>query len=325
MMIKNNRGLTLAEMIVGVALMGIMGMVAASFFVFTAKTKKEITNEIEDKVDNILAERMILRDLKYSEPSFNNVIITDDNGRQFFDYVADVTQSAVDNAPRKLTLEAGRRNEFIFIATNEKMGGSMMYAPSNAYKVGSPPGDPFVAAPLTFVSLNKDSIVQFSDPQGLGRFWQVGNVLMLDTPTMVRQMTASGPDYSKPARSPIFLGSVQAPGATRLLPLNIPGFINTTNPMYPSETIGDEDKFLRDIPPMGGAAPLVRLKVVSIIKYYLQKDTKGGQVNVYRSMYTGRQFGPGQLFASDVAKVEFSRKSAHDALIYFKIVRNDKK
>ncbi|WP_374030779.1 type II secretion system protein J [Bdellovibrio bacteriovorus] len=40
MIIKNNRGLTLAEMIVGVALMGIMGMVAASFFVFTAKDQK---------------------------------------------------------------------------------------------------------------------------------------------------------------------------------------------------------------------------------------------------------------------------------------------
>ncbi|WP_374030778.1 prepilin-type cleavage/methylation domain-containing protein [Bdellovibrio bacteriovorus] len=254
------------------------------------KTKKEITNEIEDKVDNILAERMILRDLKYSEPSFNNVIITDDNGRAFFDYVADVTQSSVDNAPRKLTLEAGRRNEFIFIATNEKMGGSMMYAPSNAYQVGTPPGDPFVAATLTFVSLNKDNIVQFSDPQGLGRYWQAGNVLMLDTPTMVRQMTASGPDYSKPARSPIFLGTVQSPGPTRLIALNIPGFINTTNPMYPSETIGDEDKFLRDIPPMGGAAPLVRLKVVSIIKYYLQKDTKGN-----RSMFIGRCTPVGSL------------------------------
>lgn len=325
MMIKNERGLTLAEMIVGVALMGIMGMVAASFFMFTAKTKKEITNEIEDKVDNILAERMILRDLKNSEPSFNNVIIADDNGRPFFDYVADVTESTVDASARKLTLEMGRRTEFIFIANHERMGGSLMYAPANAYDVGTPPGDPMVAASLSFVSLNKDSIVQFSDPAGMGRFWQVGNVLMLDTPTMVREMTYNGPNYSKPARSPIFLGSVQAPGATRLLALNIPGFLNTSNPMYPNETIGDEDKFLRDIPPMGGAAPLVRLKVVNIIKYYIQKDSTGNVVNIYRSMYTGKEFGPGQLFASDVAKLEFTRKSAHDALIYFKIVRNVKK
>lgn len=76
---------------------------------------------------------------------------------------------------------------------------------------------------------------------------------------------------------------------------------------------------------MGGAAPLVRLKVVNIIKYYLAKDQSGKQINLWRSVYGLQGFNQGQLFAYDVQKVEFSRKDAKDALIYFKIVRPEKK
>lgn len=319
-MIKNQRGFTLAEMIVGVVLMGILGMVVASFFVFTAKTKTAITNEIEDKVDNILAERMILRDLKNSEPSFNNIAILDDAGRPFFDFVADVTDQSVDNSPRMLTLEPGRRHEIIFISTAERKGGSIMYTPTAAYEVGPPPSNPYVAGSLTFVSLNKGNEVVKANP----RMWVTGNVIMMDTPTMVRQMTSSGPDYSKPARSPIFVGVVKNEGASRLENLGIGGLLNLTNPMYPNETIADEDKFLRDIPPMGGAAPLVRLKVINVIKYYLAKDPKGGQISLWRSVYGAQGFSSAQLFANDVQKVQFSRKDAHDSLIYFKIVRPKK-
>lgn len=320
-MMKNQRGFTLAEMIVGVALMGIMGMVAASFFVFTAKTKTEITNEIEDKVDSILAERMILRDLKNSEPSFNNLNVLDDYGRRFFDYVSDASETAVDNSERKLTLEAGRRHEVIFIATAERKGGTILYTPASAYKVGNPPADPRQAASLNFVSLNKDNEVTFAND----KIWVGGNVVMLDTPTTVREMTSMGPDYTKPARSPIFLGVVPNAGASTLLRLNLGNLIDMSNPMYPNETITNEDKFLRDIPPMGGAAPLVRLKVVNIIKYYLAKDQSGKQINLWRSVYGLQGFAQGQLFAYDVEKVEFSRKDAKDSLIYFKIVRPEKK
>lgn len=320
-MMKNQRGFTLAEMIVGVALMGIMGMVAASFFVFTAKTKTEITNEIEDKVDSILAERMILRDLKNSEPSFNNLNVLDDYGRRFFDYVSDASETAVDNSERKLTLEAGRRHEVIFIATAERKGGTILYTPASAYEVGNPPADPRQAASLNFVSLNKNNEVTFAND----KIWVGGNVVMLDTPTTVREMTSSGPDYSKPARSPIFLGVVPNSGASTLVRLSLGNLIDMSNPMYPNETITNEDKFLRDIPPMGGAAPLVRLKVVNIIKYYLAKDQSGKQINLWRSVYGLQGFNQGQLFAYDVQKVEFSRKDAKDALIYFKIVRPEKK
>ena len=134
-------------------------------------------------------------------------------------------------------------------------------------------------------------------------------------------MTSMGPDYTKPARSPIFLGVVPNAGASTLLRLNLGNLIDMSNPMYPNETITNEDKFLRDIPPMGGAAPLVRLKAVNIIKYYLDKDPQTKTVNLLRSVYKNNTFSQGQLFAAGVSRVVFSRNNARDSLIYYQIIR----
>lgn len=319
---RNQKGFTLAEMIVGVALMGILGMVAASFFFFTAKTKNEITNEIEEKVDNIIAERMLLKDLKLSEPSFNNLLVRDDKGNRFFDFITDMTESGLDTGERTLTLEFGRRNDLTFIINKERLSESLMYAPASAYDIGAPSPNPNIPSQLTFRSLNKGQVVERSKRA----FWQTGSTLMLDSPAAVRAMTATGPDYSRPARSPIFVGVVTSLGESRLTPLSyvIPNFLDTTHPMYPNESVVSEDAFFRDIPPMGGAAPLVRLKAVSVVKYYLEKD-KEGKVNLLRSVHTGQTFPQGQLFAADISKVVFRRNDAHDALIYYMIERPEKK
>lgn len=313
---RNQSGFSLAEMVVAIALIGILGMVISSFMVFAEKSKNEITNEIEDKVDNILAERMILRDLKSSEPSFNNVLIRDDQGRRFFDYITDRAEQGVDLSARTLTLQAGVRNEFTFLTVNTRLGGTIMYTPSMAYNVGNPPMDPYQEAELTFHSLNKGGEITKVN----SKYWQPGVLLMLDSPALVREMTPTGLNYNRPARSPIFVGAVTGVGETRLRPLNLPNFLDLTHPLYPNETVTSEDKFLRDVPPMGGAAPLVRLKAVTIVKYYLEKDVTN-KYNLKRAVFDGSQFSMGQLFAQDIQKVIFTRKDPYDAVIYFNIVR----
>lgn len=315
---KNQNGFTLAELVVGIALLGILGMVSAAFFLFTAKTKNQITNEIEDKVDNIIAERMILRDLKYSEPSFNNVLVRDDLGYPFFDFVYDRTMSSMNTGKRTYTLDINGKREFTFMITNERLGATIMYTPSLAYTIGNPPTNPHIASDLTFVSLNRNNEITKVNP----RFWNPGVMLMLDTPAMVRQMTTAGPDYSRPARSPIFVGIVTSGGESRLTPLALPNFINRNHPLYPNETVNSEDGFLRELPPLGGAAAIVRLKAVSVVKYYLDKDSVGNHFNLYRATFDGQKFSTGQLFAAKVQKVVFSRNSVHDGVIYYGIERN---
>lgn len=318
----NNKGFSLAEILVGVGLLGILGLVTASFFVFAKKNTVEIENIIEDQVDNIIAERMLLKDLKNADPSFNNILTADDNSRRFFDFELDATEKSIDSSPRKITLKQGGRTQFVFISRTNL--STLMYTPAVAYKIGATPASPNVAASLTFVSLNKDDAVSgykgvASDPPG--KWWTPGMVLMLDTPAMVRQMTATGPNYSRPARSPIYLGVVQSGGPSRLRGVNLSNFLDRTNPMYPNETIDDEDSFLREVPPMGGAAPLVRLKPVNIIMYYLANDPKTKNLGLWRSVYDGSKFASGQLIATGVKEVVFSRKDPHDSLIYFSIGR----
>ncbi|MDG0815886.1 PilW family protein [Bdellovibrio svalbardensis] len=320
----NQKGFSLSEVLVGVALMSIVGMVAASFFVFSKKAQTEITNEIEDKTDSIIAERMLLKDLKYSEPSFNNVLVKDDKGLAFFAFDSERSSRTLDDMPRMLTLQMAGKKEFSFLIVNDKLGGSLMYTPSAAYNIPYVPKDPNVAAPLNFVSLNKMNNGKNTVKSANAMLWNPGVILMLDTPAMVREMTQFGPNYSRPARSPIFVGVVQGEGETRLAPIALTEFIDKTNPMYPNETIENEDSFLREIPPMGGAAPLVRLKAVSIIKYYIEQDNRTGKVNLWRSMFDGRNFTGGAMIASDIEKIEFSRKDPHDSVIYFNIVRKGK-
>lgn len=320
----NNKGFSLAEVLVGVGLLGILGLVSASFFVFAKKNTVEIENIIEDQVDNIIAERMLLKDLKNAEPSFNNIITTDDNGRPFFDFEIDASEPGMDNNPRKVTLKEGARTQFVFMSRTST--STLMYTPASAYNIGATPSNANVAATLSFVSLNRKDVVynykETTDPnETKGKWWSPGMVLMIDTPAMVRQMTATGPNYSRPARSPIFVGVVQSLGASRLKPVVMANFLNRTNPMYPNETIDNEDNFLREVPPMGGAAPLVRLKPVNIIMYYLAKDSKTKSLGLWRAVYDGSKFASGQLIATGVKDVVFSRKDPHDALIYFNISR----
>ncbi len=320
----NQKGFTLSEILVGVALMSIVGMVAASFFVFSAKTQTQITNEIEDKTDNIIAERMLLKDLKLSEPSFNNLLVADDKGLAFFAFDSERNSKTLDASPRALTLQIAGKKEFSFMVVNDKLGGTLMYTPSAAYNIPYIPKDPNVAAPLNFISLNKVNNGKNTVKSANPLFWSLGVILMLDTPAMVREMTTFGPNYNRPARSPIFVGVVQGDGETKLVPIALANFLDKTNPMYPNETIDSEDSFLREIPPMGGAAPLVRLKAVSIIKYYVEQDSKTNKVNLWRSVYDGANFSSGAMIASDIEKVEFSRKDPHDSVIYFNIVRKGK-
>lgn len=321
----NNRGFSLAEVLVGLGLLGILGLVSASFFVFAKKNTVEIENIIEDQVDNIIAERMLLKDLKNAEPSYNNIITPDDNGRPFFDYEMDANEPGMDNNPRTVTLKEGGKTQFVFLSRTNT--GTLMYTPASAYNVGATPSNANVAATLTFVSLNRKNVVydykeKKDDPaEPKGKWWTPGMVLMVDTPAMVRRMTPTGPDYSRPARSPIFVGVVQSEGQSRLRAVSMPNFLNRTNPMYPNETIDNEDRFLREVPPMGGAAPLVRLKPVHIIMYYISMDKKTKEMGLWRSVYDGSKFATGQLMATGVKEVVFSRKNPHDSLIYFNISR----
>lgn len=310
----DQKGFTLMEVLVAGGMLAILGLCVATFLVSATKSTKEIEEDLSISTDVLLLERNLVQDLKASSSSFNNIVTKDDRGLNFFDYITD-QQDLTDRGERLLTLVPDK-NEFVFIVDSMKTV-SMLYAPEKAYNVGPQPAASTQEASLTFVSLNKDKIVT-KRASGSASLWEVGNILMLDSPASFRRATATGLDYTTPARSPVYLGMVTKGDV--LGRLSNVSMINFRNPLYPNETITNEDYFLRNIPAVGGGNPLVRLKKVFIVKYYL-KTEKDKQISVYRSVHNGSGFPEGTLLAKGIKSLVMKRAAATSSIIDYIVLK----
>jgi len=321
-MIKNNRGFTLTETLVAIGLLAIVSAATAMIIAESTRDIKKLERDMSDATEDEIAERVLMKDLKQAEPSFNNIIMRDDNGNDFFDFVADaVDKIAVENSTRDYTLKMDGKTSFTLVINDEAPGGAIFYDPVMAYTIGPEPADWDIAATLTFNSLNKDSYLQKQNPA----LWTAGRILLLDTPIAIRGMNADGPNYKVSPRSPSFIGAVPN-GNGALKPLTIPklpGLFNTTHPIFTNKVMSNEDIFLRSVPPAGGGAALVRLRAVRLIQYELVKDSKSNRINLIRKIWNGATgaWDTGQTVATNVTSALFSRKATNDPIVYFLINR----
>lgn len=311
-----NKGYTLIEIMIGVAILGTVGLAVSSFLIFAQKNSKAIQDDLSVATDVLIFERVLMEDLKASASSFNNLKLLDDRGLGFFDYITDV-EDLTDKNARKLTLIPDK-NEFVLIVEAED-SMSMIYSPAMAYNVGVQPTNMNQSATLQFVSLNKDDIVK-KTTDGTGDLWKEGNLLMLDSPASFRKIIGTGLDYSVPARSPIFIGKISKTGPSVLTKITGISAVDFSHPLYPNETVASEDYFLRNIPAVGGGNPLVRLKQVRIAKYYLKTD-QDKKVGVYRAEFDGSKFSEGRLLALGIKSFSLSRVSATKSVIDYTILR----
>lgn len=323
-MIKNNRGFTITETLIAVGLLAIVSGATAMIISESTKSLRALEKDISDATESEIAERILMRDLKLSEPSFNNIIMRDDKNNDFFDFVADaVDKVAVENSPRDYTLDLKGKSTFTILAVDEAPGGAIFYDPVMAYVVGSEPLEWDKAATLTFVSLNKNGYLQTQNPA----YWNPGRILLLDTPIAIRGMSSNGPNYKVSPRSPSFIGVVP-PGAGSLLSISVPklpGLFNTSHPLFPNKVISNEDIFLRSVPPAGGGASLVRLRAIRMIQYELVATDKVDANNLIRKMWDGSKntWGGIQTIGTNITTAVFSRKATNDPIVYFQINRKE--
>ncbi len=311
-----NKGYTLIEIMIGVGILGLVGLATSTFLIFAQKNSKAIQDDVSVATDVLIFERILMQDLKASAASFNNLKIKDDKGLNFFDYITDV-EDQTDKNGRTFTLVPDK-NEFVVIVDAED-SMSMIYSPAMAYNVGVQPTNMNQSAPLQFVSLNKDDIVS-KTTSGTGDLWKEGNLLMLDSPASFRRMLAGGLDYSTPARSPIFIGKVVRGGPSVLAKITGISSVDFSHPIYPNESVTNEDYFLRNIPAVGGGNPIVRLKQVKIAKYFLKTD-QDKKIGVYRAEFDGSKFSDPQLLALGVKSFSLSRETATKSIIDYTILR----
>lgn len=318
MILANRRGVTAIELVVGIGIVAILTGIVITSQMMVTKEQVKMSNQLESSIDTTLAERMVFRDLNAVDPSYNNLLVKDDAGFGFFDYYPDVpAQSLTTPINREVTLKLGQRTEFYILVQDQNAGPLMNYDPPAAYNIGTAPADFNKSADLQFSSLNRNKWVSVQRPN----FWVQGRLLMLDTPARVRPLNKTGMlDMSIAPRSPIFIGAVN--GESLIMDGVVKGLINVAEPETGDE-IANPDIFFRRLPAMGGGQPLVRLRAVKMIKYYLAKysDPKlaASLPNLYKAVYEDGKWSDPILLADKVESFNLRRDSVLKRIIYFKL------
>jgi hypothetical protein len=317
----NQKGMTIIDILIGVALMALLGGLISSTNLFVNKQFVNLKNDMDDSIDSNLAERMLFSDLAGLEPSFNNLKTVDDSGYGFFDYYPDVPANSVRTP---LTREAvlsipKQRLEFYVVIQDIKAGALLNYEPSSAYEIGDAPDDFNQAATLTFDSINKKNWVAVQRPN----FWVDEKLLLVDTPARVRPVTSTGNiNMSVLPRSPIFIGRVS--GKDLAFDNHFKTYFNVNHPDSGAE-INTLDKFFRDLPSVGGGQPLVRIRAVRLIRYYLEPYEDQRLVTkpsrLYKSEFVNGKFSDPFLMADKVDRLVFKRDSVLKRMMYFKLIK----
>lgn len=99
-----NRGFSLVEMMIAVALMVGLGVAANNIFNFSRRESSRLTEDIQATISRYGGARVLLRDLTGAEPSFNYLNIQDDRDLPFF-VLAPNELCRNDKCERRLTLE----------------------------------------------------------------------------------------------------------------------------------------------------------------------------------------------------------------------------
>ncbi len=321
----NKKGLGIIDILIGIALMALLGGLISATSGYVNKQFTTIKNDLDDSIDSNLAERMLFTDLAQLEPSFNNLRTLDDAGYGFFDFYPDVPANAI-RTPIKREVElsiAKQRLEFYVVIQDIKSGALVNYEPPTAYDIGPAPDDFNVPATLSYSSINKNNWIAVQRPG----FWVNEKLLMVDTPARVRPVTATGNiNMSVLPRSPIFVGRVS--GGDIAYDSNFRFYFNVTDPDSGIE-LNTLDKFFRHLPSVGGGQPLVRVRAVRLVKYYLEPYEDNRLMTkpsrLFKSEYVGGKFTQPFLMADRVERLVFKRDSVLKRMMYFKLVKAQNK
>lgn len=153
---NNARGLSLVEVMIGVAIMGGIALAVNSLTQFSNKQSKLATESIQDMIARLGASKVLIRDLSTAAHSFGYLNIKDDNGMPFFVVAKDEVclPSAADPArcsrEIKLTIPSGklRSEPFFLIVTKGR--------PEEKLRFNVSPRKMFSAAPsASYMMLNR--------------------------------------------------------------------------------------------------------------------------------------------------------------------------
>lgn len=313
---NNNAGVTITEMLAATALLSIFmmltGSVVKDIFVLTEKNKSHLSAQ----TDLSFATRYLSKLFKDAGPSFNSVKGNpDDNGREFFDLLNDVSTVGWANADltRTLTLDPSLNHfHFVFLTNNPDQTDQVFYNSIDAYAMPDPVEEMSSSSPLTYLGVNNASAISKYAP----RVWTENNLLMMKVPIPLRYVAVDGSiNMTSPPREHYFLGRVKGDDLTLD---SFAGYSYTTHPIT-NLSVPNADNFLRTVPTVGGASPLIEVVAVRGYRISLQKRGSSSKYDLYSYEYRTGAFTSPFLIATDIKTVTLQRDSVGLPLVSIKV------
>lgn len=295
----NTQGFSLIEMVTVVALSGLLVSLSFGVLLQLKKDSFALTNAVEKQQSK--SEFQIFLNVTFSkvQHSFNLANNLDDNNKVFFDYTWDspLFNSTGAAVQREIRFSATNLKEIAFIEATDFTSSTITYDPVFAYKITTMSNSPYSSAQFAYQGLN--STISGTSHKVLSQklpAWKKGQIFLLQSPIPIRRLASSTDIISNPQTPPrmvSFVGVVNE-AETDLLPIaGISDIVFNKHPARdPAATnavIQNPDQFFRSLPTSGGAAPMVTLTPIQIVKLISKVSSSDqAKITLEKVSYNGK-------------------------------------
>lgn len=329
----NQQGMTLIEVLLVVGLVSILGLANVFFVTDFMKRINKIQTESEEQSESAVISSTALNIIKRSNLSFNQIVLPDDNGNNFFDYFPDIPSSELGTAGNRIfSISATNREKYFYLfASSEVKANSLVLDPVHVYSATPQPADYSQDGSVTYKGLN--SIPHIKDGMGnntnkklmsqfFGEVWKNGQIFLVTCPTYLRPIQNGTVDLSTPPHMPSLVGRAESDD------LIVLGKDKSVVELYNSHPLTESkylslDQFFRTLPTVGGAAPFVKIEPVDLVRFRMKenKSYPAGYADLVLDEWIDGAYQEKMLVAIKVKNIQFLRKSAAIPIVNMEIER----
>lgn len=328
---KNQKGFSITEVLVAMGLSSILILMTVGFQLDMKKNVQNMENRTDFIMDSNVGIQAVWKLLGQMRPSLNNLNLLDDNGRNFFDTIAELNLSGAGNVvmSREFTLDAAHlasgRAEFYFLVDAAERGTPVLYNPVHAYD-----GEKLFNSAIEYVGLNQSNVVtdKLQGSGEAGKIMDADELVLMQSPVFLKDASlVTDASFVNDAvvfalsRQLSFLGAVNR-AESDLRKESYELNFNYSHPAFPSLVMRNVDDFLRYLPPSlgGGAYAVVSpVKMVKINAQAVEGDTTGKLIDVYLSYRQKKKFTKPLKIFSKVSSVKLIRKDISTPVINLEV------
>lgn len=284
--LRNSKGMTITELMVAMGLTSIVGVSMFQVLTRTTDMQKKISEKLDLQIETALGDQIIVRDLRNSGSSLNNLVVKDDNNLNFFDFDPDRSSPfyrAQSKKSRTFTLKKGGKT-FFYVMTFDTLRGKGLFADAvTFFQVGPAPANPHQPASLTYRGINYNNYLTAKDANNQ----DMNNPLLISTANLNKLVLVDSSSYMpvSPLKPAVFIGKVVKSGSIydieKIAATAIPKTAQNTplwnydirTPVNTTIVPNNFEQFMYNLPPVGANGASVRIKPIRLFRYELDCTT----------------------------------------------------